>query len=226
MDVTILVLIFILVLLIILTLTAKYTKEEFVSDNYKYNKCSYFYDDERRLRKVKIIPGLLSKTQCEFIIKEGENFASENGWKTSRHDNYPTTDNEITKEWDTYNLIMYKVYEHIIPELSKLFDIEKYLLGIKEIFIAKYTPQNQSKLEKHEDGSELSFVIALNDSYKGGGTNFVKNDIGTIQLKQGDSVVFSGKETHEGLPVICGTRYILTGFIDIFKYDYCDSVLD
>jgi len=121
---------------------------------------------------------------------------------------------------------MYKVYEHIMHELSKLFDIEKYLLGIKEIFIAKYTPQNQSKLEKHEDGSELSFVIALNDSYKGGGTNFVKDDIGTIKLKQGDCVVFSGRETHEGLPVISGTRYILTGFIDIFKYDYCDSVLD
>ena len=54
------------------------------------------------------------------------------------------------------------------------FDIDKKFIGINEIFVAKYSPNGQNKLSEHEDGSELSFVMALNDEYTGGGTYFTK----------------------------------------------------
>ena len=67
------------------------------------------------------------------------------------------------------------------------------------------------------DGSEFSFIIALNEDYEGGGTRFIKKNK-TIHLNRGDIVVFCGQTKHEGLEVTKGVRYILPGFI---RYGYC-----
>ena len=177
------------------------------------------------IRIYYIFQNLLSLDECDNIIKEAEQYAINNdGWITDRHAYYPTTDNEITSTWTTYNNISSHIYKKIFPKIANMYSIKSSNLGVNELFIAKYSHNEQYKLNEHEDGSEFSFIIALNDNFKGGGTHFV-HDNNTIKLNKGACLVFSGQNTHSGLTVTSGTRYILTGFIN-YKYEgYCDEII-
>ena len=137
-------------------------------------QCRIIYDDSKRPRTYKIIKNLLTSQECKDIISEAEAYADEFKWTTDRHEHYPTTDNQIKNTWKSYNLLTSRVYDSIIPELSKMYNVEANKIGINEIFVAKYNNKAQKKLNSHEDGSEFSFVIALNDDYQGGGTYFTK----------------------------------------------------
>jgi hypothetical protein len=73
-------------------------------------------------------------------------------------------------------------------------------------------------LSQHRDGSELSFVITLNDpaTFKGGGTRFIADDIIVEPDTPGTGVFFSGGQLHSGVEVVKGTRYILAGFVRVY----------
>ena len=71
----------------------------------------------------------------------------------------------------------------------------------------------QRKLKYHADGTEFSFIVALNDQFEGGGTTF-KHNQKKIQLQIGDTLLFSGNNEHKGNEITFGTRYILAGFLN------------
>ena len=111
--------------------------------------------------------------------------------------------------------------------MCEYFNLDPLRLGIGEVFIAKYSAARgkQRRLKAHEDGSDFSFVIALNDGhkYEGGGTKFTKtNEIKRVD-KKGSGVTFCGKNKHEGLPVTKGVRYILAGFMRYGDPNGCSS---
>ena len=207
-------LIIIFIMLIFLICLIKKNKVE----NYNKEKdklCKRLYKDKDN-KDYKIIKNLFSKNYCNYIIKESEIYASKYKWKKKRHEDYPTVDNEITKKWSIYNDIYTIVSSTIFTEIAKLYNINKNDLGINEIFIVKYNTGGQTELAYHEDGSEFSFIIALNDKFTGGGTTFKFNKK-NIQLSIGDCLIFSGQNTHKGNEIITGTRYILTGFLNYKK---------
>jgi len=186
------------------------------------NDYSYINDDTRRIcdtlylfnenEKIQIIDDFLSPNECNLLIKEAEMYSKKHGWKKDRHEEYPTTDNQFTKKWKNYSLIVKKIRTKIYSEIKKMFDIKEKKLEINEMFIVKYSTDGQRELEYHKDASEFSFIIALNDDYKGGGTYF-KDMNENIKLKKGSILIFSGQNTHKGSYLEDGIRYILTGFI-------------
>ena len=214
--------IFVIFILILFISYVKCSKENFMTKKEMINKCDYFYDDDKRVRDIIIIPNIISSQECDKIIEEAKRYASKNSWEKNRHSEYPTTDNELDNSWLCYNMIISKIYKNMIPKFSKKFDIDESVIGINEIFVAKYSVNGQKKLEEHEDGSELSFVIALNDEYTGGGTYFTKLNR-KVRLPKGSCVLFSGRESHKGLEITNGTRYILTGFLNIFNERFCED---
>lgn len=187
--------------------------------------CNELYVNKNN-KKVFVFKKLLSSDMCKSIIREGEDYAKFNGWTTKRHESYPTTDNEITSEWNTYNYISNKVHDVLFMKLQEMYNVDKNELGINELFIAKYQfrKNKQKGLKKHTDGSEFSFIISLNDNFKGGGTYFTELDK-KYHLAQGDCILFSGQNPHKGIDVTEGTRYILTGFINYMSQDYCQDLL-
>ena len=196
---------------------------------YEVNKSLEFYpkqrdiirmikDPETRPKKIKVIRNLLTIEQCKSIIKEAEHRCKcAHGWYTKRHKKYPTTDIRVHPGWDNADYVFKKVYREIIPQY-KIFHpkFNTDLLHIEELFVVKYNPSEQKSLEKHQDGSMFSFIIALNKEFKGGGTKFADKQLQSLnnyKLQTGDCIIFSGWNFHEGLVVTEGTRYILTGFI-------------
>ena len=44
-----------------------------------------------------------------------------------------------------------------------------------------------------------------------------------VRLKMGNAIVFCGQEEHKGIDIENGTRYILTGFLNIFNPKFCEK---
>jgi len=147
--------------------------------------------------KLKVL-NILSKVQCEEIIKEAQTYE------------YPITDNKITKDWKCYSLLIENVREYIYPTISRMYNIDPRYLELNELVIVKYN--DKEILEERTNGSKNSFIIGLNDDFIGDGIRFSKG-IETFKLKTGECLVFSGQDKYGGLEVISGTRYIIKGFI-------------
>ena len=173
--------------------------------------------------------GVIDAATCVEIIKDAEAHAAaiKGGWTTRRHAAYPTTDLD-TKDIKTLRFpIQNLVYRRIIPRLAKAFDLHELKLGIGEVFIAKYEAKAgaQRSLATHTDGSDFSFVIALNEGFTGGGTKFAQSG----QVKRpgvGSATGFCGKSRHQGIAVTSGTRYILAGFLKYETPQGCESDSD
>jgi len=157
---------------------------------------------------------------CDWIIKESEQYAFENGgWTTSRHIKYPTTDLPVNKITTIYPFVL-ESFQTIIGFVKKSYCFDnKYFFKLNDIFIVKYDANRQSNLGIHVDYSEISVNILLSDpsDFEGGGTYF---DDGIVTyLEKGDALIHSGKTKHSGLEITKGKRYILVAFIHIHQRD-------
>ncbi len=93
--------------------------------------------------------------------------------------------------------------------------IEDYeVIGLNEQF-RFYKYESNQRFKRHIDGrfkrseteeSRLTFMIYLNEDFKGGETKF--NDI-VITPQVGNALCFIHEQKHEGCPVPEGTKYVL-----------------
>jgi len=176
-----------------------------------YNKKGQLNRFYQRFKIEKILTYEMGK----WIINEAEKYASNYGWTTQRHDNYPTTDlpvKELKNVYTFFNILFQEKITKILRECYNLNDVE---FTFNDIFIVKYNEKQQNFLEMHSDGSFLSFNILLNNEneFKGGGTMF--EDGLVMNSKQGDLIIHSSLVKHSGLQVYKGTRYIMVGFINL-----------
>ena len=158
---------------------------------------------------------------CNWIIRESEKYAFENGgWTTTRHDLYPTTDLPLKKITSIFPFISESLFT-IIQFIKKSYCLDdKHIFNVHDVFIIKYDANLQSNLEIHTDNSEISVNILLSDpsDFEGGGTYF---DDGIVTfLEKGDALIHCGKTKHSGLEITKGRRYILVAFIHIHN-PYC-----
>lgn len=208
---------FIIFNILIIYLINKY---HFNSDN---NICKVLHL-EKNNKQFTVIKNLLDNEFCSQIIQEAESYAETKGWSSNRHQHYPTVDNEITSDWEVSVQVANLINQKIYPQIQKLFNVKLEDIYLKELFVVKYDMNGQKNLEYHTDGSEFSFVIALNDGFEGGGTTF-ENSGENIKLKIGECLLFSGQNKHKGNEITSGTRYILTGFINYKKTDFCENLV-
>jgi predicted 2-oxoglutarate/Fe(II)-dependent dioxygenase YbiX len=94
-----------------------------------------------------------------------------------------------------------KIGNSIAVGLNELFRFYKYQPGQK---FKKH--RDQSYVRENGEASYYTFMIYLNDNYKGGETTF--NDI-VIKPKQGMALLFFHDLEHEGSAVMQGIKYVL-----------------
>ena len=177
----------------------------------------------KSLNRKHSVLNLCTDKQCKQIIEDSETFALKYKWMNKRHDHYATTDNLMDDSWPCYKTLEKSVKEVLIPSLGDMYGIDPNKVDIKEIFVARYDADGQRKLDAHRDGGEFSFILALNDSYTGGGTQFSETGE-KVKLNIGQCVLFSGQNEHKGLEITTGTRYIVAGFLNYKGEDYCDKM--
>ena len=154
---------------------------------------------------------LFNEDFCKKVIEYAND---KDEWETDRHDYYPTIDVLLEK------IGLDEAYARVLKEYADECAIHMWGLEGKnwrnlksENFMIKYTEEKQGHLSLHHDYSDLSYVVALNEDYKGGGTYFLrqkalhKGKTGHISLHPG---AISHK--HGGRPVHKGERYIIVSF--------------
>jgi hypothetical protein len=179
---------------------------EIMNSNIKYNRFI------QRFQYNKIY----TPDMCRYIINQCEKYAAaNNGWTTTRHINYPTTDLPVDIIPSIFYLILETLTE-IITKIKKSYSLgEEVLFDVNDLFVVKYKHDEQKYLEIHTDVSMFSFNILLSDQkdFEGGGTYF--EDGITTFLEQGDMLIHSGRTKHSGKSITKGVRYVLVGFLDI-----------
>jgi len=104
----------------------------------------------------------------------------------------------------------WKRLEDSCPE--KIEDNE--VLGLNEQF-RFYKYESNQRFKRHIDGrfrrneheeSRITFMIYLNDDFKGGETKF--DDV-TIKPQIGTALCFIHEQKHEGCPIIEGVKYVI-----------------
>jgi predicted 2-oxoglutarate/Fe(II)-dependent dioxygenase YbiX len=171
---------------------------------------------------------IFTSTECQTIINEAEYIASQMGWTTKRHGNYPTTDIPLVELPNTMQFLRKALVERIYPLLRIQFasyfpstSDAPYRLRVADGFIVKYDAEGgQSELKPHRDGSVFSFNIALNSAleFDGGGTWF--ESLGeAVRIDQGEMVSHASGVLHGGHGITRGKRYIVVAFVILEGYD-------
>lgn len=161
---------------------------------------------------------ILTPIMCEWIIHEAEQYAFKNGWKTDRHNLYPTTDIPVESIHSVFAFML--LFIKTIDELvCKSYNVEIEKINIIDMFIAKYDPNHQNSLNMHTDGmgTNLSISILLNDEFEGG--NLIYEDDIISYGEKGDVVMHTYHHGHGVTPVTKGVRYALVMFL---KMKYID----
>ncbi|KAL9185217.1 hypothetical protein ACHAXT_002994 [Thalassiosira profunda] len=160
---------------------------------------------------------VISPEECQRAIKSAEEHAtkSSGGWTTSRHYAVPTTDIPIHELTSLHAWFCNLWGATICPLLCRQFQLDKPPqrdIFLHDAFLVRYDAERQRYLPPHVDESTHSFIIALNDGFKGGGTYF--HTLGkTLAPSVGGMVSFCGGEVlHSGDPVVSGTRYVIAAF--------------
>ena len=157
---------------------------------------------------------ILTPIMCDWIIYEAEQYAFKNGWETTRHENYPTTDIKIENIQSvfTFMILFIKTIDNLI---CKSYNIEIENIDIKDMFIAKYDANYQNSLDMHVDGNEsnISISILLNDDFEGGHLIYADDIISYAE--KGDVMIHTKHHTHGVTPVTKGIRYSLVMFLRI-----------
>lgn len=180
----------------------------------------------RRVHQTAV--AVLSQVECEAVVAAAECHAASHGWSTRRHVAYPTHDLPVSVLGSVGTSLTSKVESALLPELAAQFGLNAARLKIQDMFVAKYSAAKGGlkELEAHEDGSEFSFVLALNarTAYAGGGTKFLRmKGKPVLRPDQGFASLFAGKNRHCGLAISTGVRYVLAGFL---AYSGDERILD
>jgi hypothetical protein len=193
---------------------------------------------------------ILSREECQRIIRACEEYVEDRPWSTSRHYSVPTTDLplhelRVLNEWFLHDIFLHRISPMMHAmylteaeiEEKKMRETESgkdcYGIYVYDLFVVKYSAETttagsnivpQRFLPLHRDQSSHSIVIALNDcqsDFSGGGTYF--NDLhSVVNPTFGQMVCFPGDMLHSGDPVLTGTRYIIAGFFLLYKISAAD----
>jgi len=164
-------------------------------------------------------PPLFSASRAAELIARAEAAAAAaGGWTTRRHYSAPTTDLPIAGE--ALRPFVLPFFNQLLREalapmaaaaFPQLLPGGAGTLRVHDCFLVRYCAEAQRALPPHADESVLSFTVALNDGFEGGGTHFEAADL-LVRPAAGQAVAFEGEVRHAGEATTAGVRYVLAVF--------------
>ncbi len=173
-------------------------------------------DVSNRFVQRSVSEGFFSDAVCDIVIDHANKIGEEKGWTTKRHNNFPTTDLPMHMLSESVRAIILCRVSEILDKAKVLYCLPKTCsMDVKDIFIVKYAPSQQTILGMHCDGHILTFQITLSslEDYEGGGTEYCDGCI--VKPNKGALTIQSGFVKHAGVPITKGLRYVLVGFVEI-----------
>lgn len=178
-----------------------------------------FACEANRVARVAVVPGVLSPAECAAVVDAALVAAeAQGGWATDRHRHYPTTDISMTKVPALVQLWESKLRGRVFAEVHRVFGLRPAQLLEDDLFVVRYDAAegHQHGLVPHADRSHVSFNVALNRGFAGGGTDFVHFGPTVVHAAQpGQLLLHHSGVLHAGRNVTAGVRFILVGFLTV-----------
>lgn len=164
--------------------------------------------------KIWTIENFMEREECENLIA----FSEEIGYEEAKV-SFPEGA-KMVKGLRNNDRILFedeelagRLWERLAPFCP--FKIENSIaIGLNEMF-RFYRYEREQRFKRHIDGrfkrgeseeSRITFLVYLNDNYKGGITKF---DEVSIIPKIGTALCFIHEQKHEGIPIEEGIKYVL-----------------
>ena len=173
----------------------------------------YQFETHRSEAKIYVQKGLFSPEDCAALIDAAE---ATNKWDAiEESQEYLPTTEILVEELPPGARVSatYAATSRIFPALARHYGVAASTLALRDLYVVRYDASSPG-LATHVDASALSFSIALNGGYGGGGLEFALLDE-TLAEDAGDAVLFPSRLLHRAAPVVSGARYALVGLVDV-----------
>jgi len=161
--------------------------------------------------KIIVVEDFLSQNECEEMITLSESLTYEKAkidigklvTEARNNDRVFYENKDLAKELfeKAKDYLVPKIGNSTVLELNELFRFYRYEKG--HYFRGH---QDGNFIRNDKEASYFTFLIYLNQNYKGGETNFLEHK---IKPKQGMLLIFLHKLYHEGSEVKEGIKYVL-----------------
>lgn len=165
-------------------------------------------------KDIFLIENFWSGTLCDEFIRKSEakgyDVATVETERGPRYVDHVRNNNRVLhKDYDLANHLWNQVQPYAPKSVGA-----SHAIGLNELFrFYKYSPgqqfkthRDQSYIRNSEEASYYTFMIYLNDGFKGGETKF---DNVVVAPSKGAALIFYHYLEHEGREVIEGTKYVL-----------------
>lgn len=164
-----------------------------------------------------LIEDFLSPAECRELIDLAEGIGFIDAPITTRHGPQMRKDiRNNTRILHEDHALAARLFERALPALVPTWTFRKPV-GFNELFrFYKYEPGQ--RFAPHFDGhyerpsgerSEFTFLIYLNDDFRGGCTRFFKPELISVHPQTGAVLVFQHHQLHEGATIEEGIKYVL-----------------
>ena len=156
-----------------------------------------------------------SKSICQWIVHECDNYASNNGgWSSFINKSYPINHLPIEKVSNIFSFILIS-FNEIMQTIKNKYELTVDIdFNIMDLYVIRYDSTGVNELDLHRDMGFFTINILLSDpkDFEGDGAYF--NDGITINLNQGDAIIHSSRMKHSGKHVTNGYRYVMIAIIN------------
>lgn len=181
----------------------------------EYDRQSIDIEEPKYLQRM-LVPNILSPDVCNWILFETNNQARTSGWKTDRHDKYPTTDIEVETIESVFNFTQMALMPEIKKYIFQTYSLDNVQINIKDLFIVKYEHGKQCNLDMHTDDCDITASILLSDPKDNDGCYVEYEDnIHYNYMKQGDMILHTKRHRHFVHNLVSGKRYVMVFFLEV-----------
>ena len=146
---------------------------------------------------------------CAAIIRAAEMVG---GFESDPEDPVPGTEISLAAiSPRLFQAVQDDVGVRLWPLLRRRWPLIDYC-GLRDAFVIRYRPEDQSELRLHHDVAQVSASVKLNEDYVGGALTFPRQGASNADVPVGSLIAWPSLVTHPhaGEPVTEGTKYSLT----------------
>ena len=181
-----------------------------------------------RYRRPQVFENFLTNDECDHIIQKAKN-----DLRTSSVTNEKEVDETIRKSDTAWLNKEDPIVRNIMDRC--LVHMDRPFVNCEQLQVVRYEPggfykPHQDAFENESNMRMYTFILALNDDYEGGETEF-PNLGNEYKLRAGDALFFdtldnyemmTSKALHGGKPVKSGEKWICNLWVR--KYPYATSI--
>jgi hypothetical protein len=161
-----------------------------------------------------VVVPLWTASFCRALVRAAEACAS---FTSDPHDPVPGREISLAA-------ISPRLFEHVQddlgrrlwPQLQTVWPLIEYH-GIRDAFVIRYAPGEQTELRLHHDIAQVSGAVRLNDGYAGAELRFPRQGIDNRDVPVGSILAWPSLVTHphEAAPLTAGVKYSLTIWFEL-----------